>query len=344
MSDGWLAQTNASQLQRRRLLGAAALLLDLTPPIVRGQPAQRARAPLIGVLWHAGSQAEEGKYFEALVDGFRRIGYVDGQNILLEHRYPNEQYELFQSFAVDLVSRAPDVLVAVSQPAALALQRTGTRIPIVFLIVPDPVAAKLVDTLARPGNNITGFANVATDLSAKRLQLFKEAIPGLSRVALLVNRDDRGISDRTVADMQAAGAALKVDIQPFDARAASEFGATFQRVSRAGMQGLVTAIDPIFFNGRHELAELAIAHRLPSIHVNGDAVEAGFLMSYGTNHEAIFKRAPHYVDRLLKGARPQDLPVELPTVFEVSVNLKTARAIGLQLPYSVLLRAQRVVQ
>jgi putative ABC transport system substrate-binding protein len=296
------------------------------------------------VLWHAGSQEEEGKYFLALIEGFRNAGYIDQQNIALAHRYPNEQYELFQSFAVELVARAPDVLIAVSQPAALALQRTGTRIPIVFLIVPDPVSAKLVDSLARPGHNITGFANVSTDLNAKRLQLFKEAVPGLSRVALLVNRSDRGISDKTVADMQAAGAALRLDLQPFDARAAADFDATFQRMARAGMQGLITAIDPVFFNGRHKLAELAIAHRLPSIHVNGDAVEAGFLMSYGTNHEAILKRAPLYVDRLLKGTRPQDLPVEQPTVFEVSVNLKTARAIGLKLPHSVLLQAQRVVQ
>ncbi|HET7237427.1 MAG TPA: ABC transporter substrate binding protein [Terrimicrobiaceae bacterium] len=163
----------------------------------------------MGVLWHAGSQEEEGKYFVALIEGFRSVGFVDGQNIQLEHRYPNEQYERFQAYAKELVQLRPDVLIGVTRPAAFALQRTGTSIPIVFLIVPDPVAAKLVQSLARPGANITGFSNVSTDLNAKRLQLFKEAVPKLARIALLINPVDKGVAERTIADMQFAGSSLK---------------------------------------------------------------------------------------------------------------------------------------
>lgn len=336
-------------LGRRALLaaGACAAGLGAVSLSLRAQPVARARLPTVGVLWHAGSQVEEGRYFAArlaaLLEGFRTAGYVEGQNIQFEHRYPNK-LEHFEAYAAELVARKPEVLIAVTLAPAQALQRTGTTIPIVFLIVPDAVAGGLVQSLAHPGGNITGLSNVSTELSAKRLQMFKEAIPSLARVALLTDPGDRGVSERAVSEMRAVAAGLRLEIQLFEARTAADFEAAFQRIGRARIEGLVTAPGPLFFVGRRRLAELAMEYRLPSIHVNGDAVDAGFLMSYGTDHEALFRRTPAYVDKLLRGARPQDLPVEQPTTFELCVNLKTARALGLKLPQSILLQAQRVIE
>ncbi len=331
--------------RRACLLGAVAAAGTLSHAgRVVAQVQKIDNRPTVGVLWHAGSQEEEGKYFVALTEGFRSAGYVDGRNIILEHRYPNEQLERFESCAQELVQLKPDVLVGVTRPAAVALQRTGTSIPIVFLIVPDPVGARLVQSLARPGANITGYSNVSADLHAKRIQLFKEAIPGLRRVALLINPADKVGADQTLADMKSAGASLGMTFDVSATGSPADFESVFSKIERARIDGVITALDPLFFAGRKKLAELAVAHRLPSMHANGDAVEAGFLISYGTNHEAVFRRTPLYVDKLLKGARPQDLPVEQPTKFEVAINMKTARAIGVQFPQSVLIQAEKVFE
>jgi putative ABC transport system substrate-binding protein len=317
-------------------------LLGLTS--ARAQQSPRKKIPVVGLLWHAGSQEEEGKYFKALVDGLASLGYVDGRTIKLEHRYPNEQYDRFESYARELVQLRPDVLVGVTPPAALALQRTGTSISLIFLIVPDPVAAKLVQSLSRPGGNITGFSNVSTDLNAKRLQLFKDTVPDSKRIALLINPSNKVVTEKTIADMKAAASALKLEIELVEARDQSEFETAYRVIGRRPIDGLITAIDPLFFSGRARLAELAIQHRLPTMHVNGDAVESGFLMSYGTNHEAIFRRTPFYIDKILRGTSPEALPVEQPTMFELSVNLKTARAIGVRIPQTVMLQASRVFE
>jgi len=333
-------------MRRRRWILSSALEAALAVAASGGfaQSSRRARIPTVGVLWHAGSREEEGKYFDALLEGFRDLGYVDGQNIALEHRYPNEQYERFDYFATDLVERKPDLLIGVTQRAAMALQRTGTSIPIVFLIVPDPVAARLVNSLASPGGNITGLSSISTDLSAKRLQMFKQAIPGLARLGLMVNPRDKLISARTLSEMQAAGAELKLDIVPVEAQEASDMETAIERASRTRIDGLVAAQDPVFFAARHQIAQLALAHRLPSNCFNSDMVAAGFLMSYGVNSPAMFRRTPLFVDRILKGAKPQDIPVEQPTLFEATVNLRTARALGLKLSQSVLLQAQRLFE
>jgi len=328
-------------IARRRLVLAAGmgLLSAALAPRARAQSSKPAR---VGVLWHAGSIEEEGKYHVALRQGFRDLGYVEGKNIVFEERFPNEDSEKFRSQAFELASLDLNVLVGITLPAALALQHTGTKIPIVFVLVPDPVAAKLVPSLAQPGGSITGFSNVASDLNAKRLQLFKEAVGGISRVALLVNPRDVSTT-RTIEDLKSAGDKLNIAVHPVEVRGFSDFDSAFSTIARSDTHGVVTAIDPLFYAGRKQLAELAIAHRLPTAHSNGDAVEAGFLMSYGTNHEAIFRRAPTYVDKILKGARPANLPVEQPTEFGISVNLNTAKALGITIPQSVLLRATRVV-
>lgn len=322
-------------LYRRSFLGAA---LAIGAGAARAQ--ERHRRPKIGVLWHAASAEEEGKYYAALVESLRAAGYENGRTAEIEHRFSAEQKEKFERYAEELVALDVDVLVAVSLQAAAAAKRATRSIPIVFVVVPDPVAAGLVASLAAPGGNITGFTNIATDLTAKRLQLFKEAIGGLSKVALLVNPTDPVTSKSSIEDLEAAGAALKVSVLPFEVRSRSDLAPVMAKVAASGVDGFVVAQNPVLFNERRFIADIAIQHRLPSSHVNSDTVEAGFLMSYGADHEAIFRRAPAYVDRILKGVNPAELPVEQPTTLELVINLKTAALIS----PSILAQADRIIE
>jgi putative ABC transport system substrate-binding protein len=325
-------------LCRRTFLGAA---LAVASGFARAQEARRR--PRIGVLWHAASIEEEGKYYVALVESLRALGYEHGKTAEIEHRFPAEEKEKFERYARELVALGPDVLMAVTPQAAIAAKRATATIPIVFLIVPDPVAAGLVASLAAPGGNATGSSTVATDLMAKRLQFLKEAVGNVSKVAVLVNPDDPVTAKTTIADLELAGSALGVAIRPFEVRARGDVAPTLARIAESGADGFLVAQNPVFFNERRYFAEVAIRHRLPGVHVNADAVDAGFFMSYGVNTEAVFRRAPVYVDRILKGARPRDLPVEQPTQFELAVNLTTARLIGLTIAQSVLANADRIV-
>jgi putative ABC transport system substrate-binding protein len=325
-------------LYRRTFLAAA---MATASGIARAQESRRR--PRIGVLWHAASVEEEGKYYVALVESLRAFGLEHGRTAIIEHRFPAEEKEKFERYAQELVALEVDVLVAVTPQAAVAAKRATDSIPIVFLVVPNPIAAGLVASLAAPGANVTGFSTIATDLMAKRLQLFKEAIGDVSKAAVLVNPDDPVTAKSTIAELEAAGAALSISILPFEVRARTDLGPTLAKVAASGVGGFLVAQNPVLFNERRYIAEIAIQHRLPSCHVNSDAVEAGFLMSYGANAEALFRRAPVYVERILKGARPRDLPIEQPTEFELVVNLRTARRIGLAITPSVLERADRVV-
>jgi putative ABC transport system substrate-binding protein len=223
-------------------------------------------------------------------------------------------------------------------------KRATTTIPIVFILVPDPVASGLVESLARPGGNITGFSTVAIDLTAKRLEIFKQEIAGLARVALLVNPSAPDIAKRTVEDTQRAAALLNLTIQPFEARSPDELERTFAAIRQSRVGGLVVAPDGMFYNERTRMAQRALAHRLPTIHPSGDTVHAGSLRSYGPNLEAICRRAPTYVDKIPKGAKPGDLPVEQTTKFDLVLNLKTAKTLGLTIPPSLLGRADEVIQ
>jgi putative tryptophan/tyrosine transport system substrate-binding protein len=326
-------------LYRRTFLGAA---LAVAASLAQAQEARRL--PRIGVLWHASSVEEEGKFYTALVESLRVLGYEHGKTAQIEHRFPAEEPEKFEQFARDLVALRVDVLVAVTFQAAAAAKRATTTIPIVFVVVPDPVAAGLVTSLSAPGGNVTGFSNIATDLTARRLQLFKEVVGDLSRVALLVNPVDAVGTRRTMDDMDAAGARLGIAVVPFEVRARQELEPVLRQIAGAGFGGFAVAQNPVFFNDRKHIADIAIGLRLPSAHVNSDPVEAGFLMSYGANHEAIFRRTPLYVDRILKGARPRDLPVEQPTRFELVINLKTAKLIGVTIPLALLAQADQLVE
>lgn len=270
------------------------------------------RIPRIGVLWHAGSAAEEGRYFTGLIDGLGSLGYVDGTNIILEHRFPNEMPDRFRSMAAELVSLNVDVLVSVGSQTAFYAKDSTSTIPIVFIFVPDPVGSKFVMSLGRPGGNATGLTHFAADLIGKRLEFLKETNPGLARVALLVNPDTEVARlYTTVTDSMAQ--TLGLSNHTFSARSRDELEPAFDSMVKAGMQAVTINSEGLAYQQREFIANLAIARRLPLSVWSRETLEAGALMSYGADQPAMCRRAADFVDKILKGAKPADLPVEEPT-------------------------------
>jgi putative tryptophan/tyrosine transport system substrate-binding protein len=324
-----------SPIDRRGfLLGAAALLA--------AQAARAQKMPRIGVLWHAGSAEEERVPLAAFREGLKRVGYEEGRNILVEHRYPNEEPAKFQRFAEELVAMNVDVLVAVTRPAAIAAQRATRSIPIVFVVVPDPLGSRLVAALARPGANVTGLSTMAVELTGKRLEFLKEAMPALSKVALLVNAGDPEGAQRYVDVSSADASRLGLTVQPVEVRAAGDFPSAFARISRE-QQAVASSQDGLFYVEMRRMAALALEHKLPLIGFAREMAAVGNLMSYGPSSPAIFRRTGVFIDRILKGGRPADLPVEQPAAFELHINASTAKAIGLRLSPALLSRADSVI-
>jgi putative tryptophan/tyrosine transport system substrate-binding protein len=237
-------------MRRREFIALIGSAL-LWPQVVR---AQQVKLPRVGVLWHADSAEEEGVYFTALQQGFHDLGYVEGQNIVFEHRFALEQYERFDAFATELVRLKVDVIVAVTRPAAAAAQHATTTIPIVFVVVPDPVGMKLVESLRRPGGNITGVSQMATDIIGKRVEIFKEALPGLSSVALVLNPTDPVLARRNLEEVYAAAARLSITVHPVEVRRPVDFEAAFKLIDRLRVEGIFTGIDPLFYSERKRIA------------------------------------------------------------------------------------------
>jgi ABC-type uncharacterized transport system substrate-binding protein len=319
------------------LLGGATVW----PLAARAQQARKT--PRIGVLWHAGSAEEEGSNFKALVKGFSDLGYVDGRNIILEHRFPNEMPDRFRSMAAELVASGIDVLIGVGANAAPYAKNATTTLPVVFILVSDPIGSGLVKSLARPEGNVTGISNYAADLIGKRLDLFKEIVPGLSRVALLVNSNAQ-ISSVYIDVFKAAAAKLGLFDATYPWRSPDDLVSTFDAMKQADIQGLITCPDGAAFTYRHLISRLAIERRLPLSTWSRETLRAGALMSYGADGDAICQRAAVYVDKILKGTKPGELPVEQPTKFEFLINLKTVKAVGLDVPPVLLTRADEVIE
>jgi putative ABC transport system substrate-binding protein len=302
------------------------------------------RHPRVGVLWHAANEEEEAVYLEAVRRGLSDFGYVEGQNIILENRFPAEIPERFISLAAELAALKVDILVGITRPAALAAQSVTTTIPIIFVAVPDPAGSKLVASLARPGGNITGLSNFAHDLTAKRVEFLKEVVPSISHIAVLTNPNDKNSSQRYIDEAQTATAKLAMKLFPVGVRTPSDLAPAFAKMRDHQVNGVVVAQDGLFFATRKEIADLALKHHLPMAVYSRETVEAGALASYGPSNYGIFRRSAYYIDKILKGANPADLPVELPTRFESIVNLKTAKALGLTVPPALLARADEVIE
>ena len=299
------------------------------------------RVPRIAVLWHAANAAEEAPYFESLIEGFRTLGYGDGR-IVLDHRYPDEKPELFTSMASELVASKPDVLIAVGGAAPYAKRATAS-VPIIFMYVPDPIGSDLVESIRRPGGNATGLSNFSVELCAKRLQYLKEIAPAISRVAVLVNPSVK-ISKLYVEQSADAAPRLGLTTQAFEVRAIADLERVFDAMMTARMEAVVVNAESLFYQAKDMIAKFALARRLPTCVWVGELMEAGALMSYGVDQRAIARRVAVYVDRILKGEKPADMPVEQPTRFQLLINLKTAKALGLTVPVTLLAAAEHVIQ
>ena len=327
--------------RRRFLVGLGVGSLSTALPAFAQQG---VKTPKVGVLWHAGSAEEEKIPLGGLVEGFRDLGYVDGKNIVFEHRFPNEQPERFFSLAAELVQIKVDVLIAVTRQAAVAAQRATTTIPTVFIAVPDPVGSGLVTSLGRPGGNITGLTNMAVELVPKRVQVLKEAIPKLARMALLVNAGSPD-ARRYVEVAQTVARPLGVTVQPVEIRTPVDLEPAFSLVTQNRLQGVCLTSDGLIYVEQERLAQLALDRNLPLIGYTREMTRwTGMLMTYGASNVALFNRGAYFVDKILKGAKPGDLPVEQPTKIELIINLKTAKALGLTIPPSLLARADQVIE
>jgi len=326
-------------MKRREFMAFVGGAIAAAPSIAR---AQSRKIPKVGYLWHAGNAQEEHPYFGALLEGFARLGYVDGQNIRIEHRFANEVPARFKSLAEELVSLNPDVLMGGSISSSY-LKNATAKIPIVFAFIPDPVGMKLVDSLARPGGNVTGLTNFGRDIAAKRLQLLKEIVPGLSRVAMLINSNQ--LTARMYVDVtRAAAAELGLFFQPFDARSRDELEAAFDAMVKAGMQGVVLAQGGTGFQWRAHYPKIALDRRLALCAFSRETFEHGALLAYGPDQVEMTRRSAVFAGKIIKGTKPSDIPVEQPSNFEFFVNLKVAKALGIAVPQTVLVRATEIVQ
>jgi len=324
------------------VLGSAMASPIAGPLASRGQ--QRGRVARIGVLWHAGNATEEGEYFPTLVQGFREHGYVEGHNVAFEHRFANEEYDRFQSLAAELVALNVDVVVAVTRLAAAAVQAASRTIPTILVVVPDPVGNKFADSLARPGRNMTGLAMLNFDTTGKRLELLKEAVPGLARVALLTNPKEEMAQRRTVGNLQREAPALSLTIRPFEARTPTEISQVFPLIVQDNVQALFVGNDSMLFNERRRIAALGLANRLPVQSTNRLGTLAGAFMSYGPDTISAFRRVGYYGSRILKGDKPGDLPIEQIDKFELLFNMNTARALGITIPHTLIARADELIE
>jgi len=332
-------------MRRREFLSALVGGATVAWPLDALAQQSTRKIPRVGVLWHAGSAEEEAIYLGALSEGLKALGYVVTARRLRSNtgfpmRHPNGSCLSQPS----LPHSNPMSWFAVTRPAAIAMQRATTTIPTVFIVVPDPVGMKLVKSLARPGGNVTGLTHIAVELSAKRLAYFKEAFPSASRAALLVNANDPQGMRRYVDESQVAAGALGITVQPVEVRSLGDFEAAFDQIVADRLEGVVVPADGLFYQGRMCLAQSALQRRLPLVVYSRETLEAGALMSYGADQRAIFRRAGVYVDKIFKGERPADLPVEQPTKFEFLINLKTATTLGLTIAPAVLARADEVTE
>jgi putative tryptophan/tyrosine transport system substrate-binding protein len=323
-----------------RRIGLAVILAVsfLAPLAVEAQQPTTSR---IAFLLMGSSQAGLTSAFDAFREGLRELGWSENENIAIEYRWAGESPNRLPELAADLVRLKVDVIIG-STPGALAAQRITTSIPIIMCIADDALKQGLVTNLARPGANITGMTAFASELAGKRLELLREATPKISRVALLWNPP--GSSPDYMKDSQTAARSFGVTLQSVEIRTAADFERGFASVLRGRAEALVVGPGQFLFSHQRRIVEFASRHRLPSIYAWKDPVSAGGLIAYGVNIPQVYRRAAYYVDKILRGTKPGDLPVEQPTKFDLVINLKTAKALGLTIPQSILVRADEIIQ
>jgi len=303
---------------------------------------QAGKVPRIGALL-SGSSSTAGHYAEAFRQGLHDLGYVEGQTIAVGYLWAEDRSDRFVDLAADLTRAKVDLILVWGTPAVAAAKKATATIPIVFVAVGDPVGSGIVASLARPGGNVTGLSTLGTEIAGKRVELLKEAVPRIARVAVLRNLTNP-VSVSMLKETQVTAHALGVQLQVIEVRAPNEFDGAFAAITGERTGALIVLPDPVFLSYRTRLVDLAAKHRVPAIYWDSQFVEAHGLMSYGVSIADLFRRAATYVDKILKGTKPADLPVEQPTKFEFVINLKTAKQIGVTIPPTVLYQADRVIK
>jgi len=323
-----------------RLIGLVFLAVSLALAPLPSE-AQRAKIPRIGVL-DGNSPSNPRTCAQFLRRGLSELGYIEGQTLVVEVRWAEGRSDVFPSLAAELVQLKPDLIVSAAGPAAIAVKQATTSIPIVLASSLYAVETGIIASLAHPVGNITGLTHFTPELMAKRVQLLKDAVPAAARFAVL--RLPGRIHDLIVKDMEVAARQHSVRLQAIEVRRVDELAPAFDEAVRGGAQAVMSTQSPFFFENNGRIADLALRHRLPSLSGEPNSAEAGALLFYGPNILEGCQRAAKYVDRILKGAKPADLPVEQPTKFELVINLKTAKALGLTIPQTLLQRADQVIE
>ena len=329
-------------MHRRAFLSALSGGLLAAPLAAEAQPTGKVWR--VGLLDYGSPDAARLAWWRAFQDKLRELGYVEGQTVVFQPRWGNGQVSRLQGLATELLAAKVDILVTAGNPATLAAKQVTNSIPIVTATGPDPVELGLAASLARPGGNVTGMTSISSELSAKRLALLKELIPQVSRVAALWDRAARG-SALAVRDTEVAARSLGIALQSVAVRPDSrDYDGAFVAMKRDGARAVVVVQSSAFFVSYQLIADLALTHRLPSVGGSKEYPQAGGLIGYGADYADLFRRAALFVDKILKGAKPADLPIEQPSKFELVINLKTAKALGLTIPPSLLQRADQVIE
>jgi putative ABC transport system substrate-binding protein len=327
-------------ISRRAFVVAATGGLLAAPRAAGAQAAGKVHR--VGFLGNS-TETLEANLVGPLREGFRELGYVDGRDLVIEYRWAEGRYERFPALIAELIALKVDVIVTAGTPAALAVRRATTAIPLVMVAVGDPVGSGLVKSLARPGGNLTGLVSIAPDLEGKRLELLTEVVPKLSYVAFLLNPAN-AFHVTSEKQARAAAKALHLKVEFFPVREDAEFDRAFQAISSQRPGALIMLADRLFLHHRARIVDFSARNRLPAVYAYTELVEAGGLMSFGPSYPGMHRRAAYFVDRILKGARPADLPMEQPSKFELVINLKAARALGVVIPQHILLRADDLIQ
>src|SRR5262245_15336682 len=330
-----------NKIQNRKWAGIFAFALTFAVGGVEALAQQPGKIPRIGILLPQSASSQAAR-IEAFRQRLRELGYVEGKNIVFEYRYAEGQRERLPDLAAELVRLKVDVIVTSAGSSISAAKKASPTIPIVFAAAPDPVGDRYVSSLARPGGNITGLSLMAPDLDSKRLEILKEAFPKVARVAFLWGGGPRGNLDLT--EMEPAAKALGLKLLSLEVRSLDDFESAFARAKREGAQALITSVGPLFITLQRQVLDFVAKNRLPAMYTTSEMVEAGGLMSYGPNYTDSWLRAADFVDKILKGANPGDLPVEHPKKFEFVINLKAAKQIGVTIPLNVLARADKVLR
>jgi putative tryptophan/tyrosine transport system substrate-binding protein len=331
-----------SKIQNRKWLWLSVITFVLVASGAVAQAQQTGQVPRIGFLGNS-TAALEANLIGPFREGLHDLGYIEGKNIVIEWRWAEGKYERFPSLIAELIASKVDLIVTAGTPATIALKKATTTLPLVMIAVGDPVGSGLIASLAHPGGNLTGLTSISPELDGKRLELLREVVPKISHVAVLWNPTSP-LQVAAERETQAAAHAMKIKVLSLGVQAEEQFDNAFATILRERPGALLVLADRLFLHHRARIMDFATKHHLPGVHAYVELVEAGGLMSYGPSYAGMHRRAAYFVDRILKGTKPADLPVEAPAKFELVVNLKAAKQIGLTVPQSVLYRADKVIK